>query len=464
MSAATAMLDLRLPEAPSFTIVRADGDVRRLSDYAALRRRAFVHEQRLFSRSDTDVIDGAPLTRVLVALDDDGQVIGGVRLHPMGEDASLGWWQGSRLVCSGAGTPTRGLVGARLVREACAQALDAGALRFDAHVQRRYARFFARIGWTDIGPATVAGAAHRLMRWPVTSIQTLVDGTKLPLGALLDGALGMPPTWRGDDGVPVPGSSVVAALDSILPAMVRDDPEWAGWCAMLVSAHDLSAMGATPIGALDALAAPDAAHAARVLEGLRRGADVFGLPLLGGHTQLGVAPALSVTGLGHAERPVPGGGGRAGDAVTITADLEGGWRTGYGHRQWDSSSHRTRDELATMLDAVRVARPHAAKDVSMAGIIGTAGMLAEASGCGAILDVAAIPRPTGVDAADWLTCFPGFAMVTTDTPGARPLPAGAARGAPCGHLTTAPGVRLRWPDGVQTTVLEGPVTGLEACV
>ncbi len=58
-----------------------------------------------------------------------------------------------------------------------------------------------------------------------------------------------------------------------------------------------------------------------------------------------------------------------------------------------------------MLDAVAAARPRAAKDVSMAGIVGTTGMLAEASGCGAELDVAAIPRPADVGAGDWLTCF-----------------------------------------------------------
>ena len=48
----------------------------------------------------------------------------------------------------------------------------------------------------------------------------------------------------------------------------------------------------------------------------------------------------------------------------------------------------------------RAARPAAAKDVSMAGIAGTLGMLAEASGCGAVLDVAAVPRPAE---ASWAT-------------------------------------------------------------
>jgi hypothetical protein len=116
-----------------------------------------------------------------------------------------------------------------------------------------------------------------------------------------------------------------------------------------------------------------------------------------------------------------------------------------------------------MLGAVAAARPHAAKDVSMAGVVGTIGMLAEASGCGAVLDVGAIVRPGGVTAADWLTCFPGFAMVTADREGAPPLPAGPAAGAPCGTLTSDLTIRLRWADGDETTAIAAPVTGLGAC-
>ena len=137
-------------------------------------------------------------------------------------------------------------------------------------------------------------------------------------------------------------------------------------------------------------------------------------------------------------------------------------RPGYEGRQWDSSSRRTRDELRPMLDAVRAARPRAAKDVSMAGVVGTVGMLAEASGCGAELEVAAVPAPRDAALGDWLTCFPGFAMVTVDDPGASAPPAGAAVGARCGTLGHEPGVRLRWPDGAITTALGAGVTGLGA--
>jgi len=334
----------------------------------------------LFSGHDLDGLDEHSETRVLVAIANDGAVVGGVRLHPEGDAGALGWWRGSRLVAVEG--RLRGRVGAALVQAACATALEVGALRFDAHVQPRQVKFFTRLGWEPLREIAVAGMPHVVMRWPVRRIAQLAEATKQPLGELL-GAILPRDRWRGDDGVPIAGTDVVACCDAILPSMVERDPEWAGWCGMLVTANDLAAMGASPVGALDAVGGADAAHVEAVLAGLRAGAEAFGLPIIGGHTLLGVPAALSVTGLGRSDAPVPAGGGRVGDAVAITADLEGGWRPGYGGRQWDSTSWRTREELRPMLDAVCRARPRAAKDVSMAGIVGTAGMLAEASGCGA---------------------------------------------------------------------------------
>jgi AIR synthase-related protein len=265
------------------------------------------------------------------------------------------------------------------------------------------------------------------------------------------------PGFVGDDGVPIPGSDIVAACDAILPSMVERDPEWAGWCAVLVNVNDLAAMGATPVGLLDTLAARDRSFATRVLSGLRRASEAYGVPILGGHTQFGVPAALSVTALGRTKHPVPGGGGVPGHRVRLTADTGGGWRPGYAGRQWDSTSHRSCADLSTMVGSVGVARPAAAKDVSMAGVVGTLGMLAEASGCGAVLDIAHVPRPDGAAMGDWLTCFPGFGMLTAGGP---ELAAGPAVSAECGELTAGSGVGLRWPDGEITEALPGGVTGL----
>ena len=232
---------------PSMLVVDASDDPARVAAHQRLRARAFVAEQGLFSGSDADEHDEHPRTRVLVAVGAGGVVLGGVRLHPATQDgAGLGWWQGSRLVCTGGGIP-RGRVGSALVKAACASALNEGALRFDAHVQARQVGFFARLGWEQVRAVEVGGRDHVLMRWPIDRIARLGESTKRSLGGLVGGVLGGPGgagPWLGDDGVPVPGSDVVACTDAITPSMVERDPEWAGWCGILVCAHDLAAMGA----------------------------------------------------------------------------------------------------------------------------------------------------------------------------------------------------------------------------
>ncbi|GAB3266702.1 MSMEG_0567/sll0787 family protein [Kineosporia babensis] len=432
-----------------------DADQQALREYHQLRQEQFVEEQNLFAGSDLDDIDQDRRTIVLVARAGDGSVLGGVRLGPVGAGEDIGWWQGGRLVSRG------GLgVGAALVRAACARAESAGVLRFDAVVQPRYRSFFTKLGWDHVRPTELAGVRHELMRWPIHRIEALTTATKRDLGSLLSGFAHGGAGFVGDDGAPVPDSDLVAACDAILPSMVERDPDWAGWCSVLVNLNDLAAMGASPVALLDSVGARDKSFAARILGGLRRASQAYGVPVIGGHTQLGVPASLSVTALGRTPQPVPGGGGRPGQRIRLTADIEGSWRSGYTGRQWDSTSRRSTSELQAMLGFVGKSQPQAAKDVSMAGIAGTLGMLAEASGCGAVLDVADVPRPSEASAGDWLTCFPGFAMLTAAAPDAGEPWAGPAVSAACGELVVGEGVQLRWPDGEVTPAVSGAVTGL----
>ena len=451
----------RSPSLEGYTVFRAE-TAADLEAYLRLRREVFVTEQGLFAGSDLDDVDDDPRRIVLLARSDDGEVLGGVRLHPAQPDGrDVGWWRGSRLAVKQDARQLLG-VGAALVRAACAAAEQAGALRFDATVQSRNEGLFRRLGWIPRERVHLHDMTHVVMEWPVRRIRQLSEATKAPLGDLVGALVGQStPGFRGDDGAPVPGSDLVAACDAILPSMVERDPEWAGWCAVLVNVNDLSAMGAAPVGLLDAIGARDASFARRIVRGLAEAARAWGVPVLGGHTQLGVPAALSVTALGRTERPVPGGGGAPGDLLRLSADLGGGWRPGYRGRQWDSSSHRTSAELRALSGVVPSLTPTAAKDVSMAGAVGTAGMLAEASGCRAIIDVGAVPTPPTASTADWLTCFPGFAMLTAEAPGRTEvrLP-GFVSSAVCGELVPGTGVGLRWPDGTVTDAIDHTVTGL----
>jgi putative N-acetyltransferase (TIGR04045 family) len=470
------------PTRPKFHITIIPNDPA-VPAYHRLRHEVFVDEQGLFAGTDHDDYDDDPRTVVLLARSIDtlgtdilgtgtpgsGRVLGGVRIHPMtgdgGAGPDLGWWRGSRLAVARDARQKLG-IGPALIRAACAEAESRGAIRFDATVQAGNERLFRRLGWVPGERIQLHGEPHVVVDWPIDRFRRLAEATKSALGPLLGDLLSDqgPPgagAWRGDDGAPVPGTDVIAATDAILPSMVERDPEWAGWCSVLVNVNDLYAMGATPVGLLDALGARDASFARRVLHGLADAARAWGVPVLGGHTQLGVPAALSVTALGHAARPVPGGGARPGHRLRVTADLGGGWRPGYAGRQWDSSTRRTPAELRSLAGVVPALAPAAAKDVSMSGLVGTAGMLAEASGCRVILDVAAIPAPAGVPLADWLTCFPGFAIVSASAPGPD-TPAGLPSfltSAACGEFVPGAGVALRWPDGVLTEAVT-TVTGL----
>ncbi len=445
---------------PAFTLGEADG--RERAAYRRLRRATFVDEQGLFSAAgDADAVDDDPRAVVLVARAPDGVVLGGVRLAPVTEP-DLGWWAGSRLAVrddarTGAG---RGAgVGAALVRAACARAESEGVLRFEAHVQTRHLPLFTRLGWDHLADTQLHDRPHAWVRWPNHRFATQA-AVKAPLGALLAGLSLGGGGWVGDDGAPVPGSDLVAACDAIVPSLVEREPRWAGWCGVLVNVNDLAAMGATPVGLLDAVGARSAAAAAEVIAGLRDASQAYGVPVLGGHTQLDVPAALSVTALGRAEHPVPAGGGRAGDRVALTVDLHGRWRPGHTGRQWDSTSSRRGEDLRRLLGTLVRTPSAAAKDVSMAGLVGTLGMLAEASGCAAELEVALVPRPAAARVGDWLACFPGFGLLTADRPGT-PLPdGGPATSAGCGRLSAGAGVTLRWPDGEHTPGVGGAVTGL----
>jgi len=59
---------------------------------------------------------------------------------------------------------------------------------------------------------------------------------------------------------------------------------------------------------------------------------------------------------------------------------------------------------------------HAAKDISMGGLVGTAVMFAEAAGLEVSLVLDAIPRPQGVAEQAWLTCFPSFGFLLAVRP------------------------------------------------
>ena len=226
----------------------------------------------------------------------------------------------------------------------------------------------------------------------------------------------------GDDGAVVPGNpdgaQVIACGEALLPAFVAGDPYGAGLAAVLTNVNDLAAMGATPVGIVDTIVG-DEATAREALRGLQAGSRIYDVPLIGGHlTRHDGAPALSAFGIGRAQRVLSVTHVARGQALIVACCTYGAMRADF---PFFSSFDERGDELgADVRVLVRLAESGAcvaAKDVSMAGLIGSLAMLLEWSRAGVTVDLDTVPRPPDVALAAWLTCFPAFAFLICAPPG-----------------------------------------------
>ncbi|GLS45660.1 sll0787 family AIR synthase-like protein [Methylobacterium brachythecii] len=230
----------------------------------------------------------------------------------------------------------------------------------------------------------------------------------------------------GDDCAAIPNGDehLLLAIEGFIDSFVAADPYFAGYCGVMVNLSDVAAMGGRPIAVVDALWSRDATQADPVLAGLADAAAIYGVPVVGGHTNTRAeAGNLAVAVLGKAgPRLLTSFDARPGDDLVAVIDLRGRFREP--NPYWDASTgspaERLRGDLALLPGLAEGGLCKAAKDISMAGIVGTALMLLECSGVGGLIDLDAIPRPSDVPLARWLTAFPSFGYLLSVRPDRTP--------------------------------------------
>ena len=137
--------------------------------------------------------------------------------------------------------------------------------------------------------------------------------------------------------------------------------------------------------------------------------------MVGGHSnQQSSYEALSVSVLGVADGPVLSARAACpGDELWMLVNKAGGFYRHYPF--WDAATHappeRLRAQLALLPMLAAEQLVHAAKDISMGGLCGTAVMFAESCGHSVTLELDAIERPDQVEEEAWLTCFPSFGFL-----------------------------------------------------
>jgi uncharacterized protein len=240
---------------------------------------------------------------------------------------------------------------------------------------------------------------------------------------------------NGDDCavLPLPAGQgyQLLAIEGLVPEFVQALPWFAGYSAVMVNLSDIAAMGGRPLGVVDALWARGEPQAAELIAGMRAAAQRYGVPLLGGHTNLRASQdQLAVAVLGHAQRLITSFDACPGDRVLVAVDLRGAWQQSFPF--WNASTEADpaalRADLALLPELAEAGLVHAGKDISMAGVLGSLLMLLECSGVGARIDLARLPRPACVpDWADpsdealaallrWLNAFPSYGYVLAARP------------------------------------------------
>ncbi|HYA32989.1 MAG TPA: methanogenesis marker 2 protein [Candidatus Bathyarchaeia archaeon] len=216
--------------------------------------------------------------------------------------------------------------------------------------------------------------------------------------------------------------SLLLAADGIWSKLMDSDPEWAGYCAVLVNIHDILAMGGTPVAMVDVFSANSPSVCNRVLAGMSEAIQKFGVPVVGGHVHPDTSyNALDVAIIGTAKTDsiIYSCNAREGHDVIAAIDLDGRVHPSCS-LCWDTTTMKRPEMLRKQLQAMpHLARQHlatAGKDISNPGLIGTLGMLLEVSEAGARVELDSIPIPDGMDMSEWLTMYPGMGFVLTARP------------------------------------------------
>jgi selenophosphate synthetase-related protein len=224
----------------------------------------------------------------------------------------------------------------------------------------------------------------------------------------------------GDDGAVVTdrGVALVVGGEAILPSFVAADPYGAGVAAVTTNLNDLAAMGAWPLALVDTVTGPREVIR-RVLEGMRWASSLYQVPVVGGHlTVTEGPPGLSAFGLGRADRPLSAQAARPGQSLLVGCCLDGQMRPDFPFfPSFDERGTELAGDVRLLAEGAAAGWVVAAKDVSMAGLVGSLAMLLECNRLGVCVDLGALPVPAGVTVERWVSCFPCLSFLLCVPPG-----------------------------------------------
>jgi len=217
-------------------------------------------------------------------------------------------------------------------------------------------------------------------------------------------------------------SVLLLAADGIMETLLKANPWFAGYYSILVNINDISAMGGIPLAMVDVISMKDEKVCGQVMRGMECAVSKFGVPVVGGHTHPDCdynAVDVAILGTAKKDAVIYSHTAQVGDDILFVTDLDGFYPEKLGYA-WDTTSKKdaeiVRRQMLLMNEVGSKHWVHAGKDMSNPGSIGTLGMLLETSGKGGNVDLDKVPRPKGIDFAQWLKSYQGCGFVLSVAP------------------------------------------------
>lgn len=215
---------------------------------------------------------------------------------------------------------------------------------------------------------------------------------------------------------------LLMAADGIMTSLVRVEPFYAGYFAVLVNINDIAAMGGVPIAMVDVISMSSTKVCAQMLRGVEHAVRKFGVPVVGGHThpdgEMNTIE-ISIVGFVPKEDIILSTTAVPGDDIVFVADLDGFYPKNLPYA-WDTTTLKDAEavqkQIAIMPKIASEGLVHAAKDMSNPGNIGTLGMMLESSDMGGTVDLSKILKPKDVDLKHWCLSYQGFGFVFSCPP------------------------------------------------
>ncbi len=224
------------------------------------------------------------------------------------------------------------------------------------------------------------------------------------------------PHGLGEDSAAITTNSddvILLTTDAIVEELCLQHPRAAGFNVVLANVMDIYAAGGIPTSFAVALSYSDQEIGEALLDGLISGSHTFRVPIVRGHTNPSSSSTYvvgSATGIVEKEHLLTAGGAHEGDVLLHLFDRNG-MRGTYYDLGWDSVTNSTSESvvkrLSVMNELAKRKLVKASKDISVAGVVGTASMMLEYSGMGGVIDLDAIEksRPQEIPLDDWLRMY-----------------------------------------------------------